>query len=150
MISASSTTEVEAMGTSSVTGGVVDAELVSTGSLMGAFSDSIVPSIPIVSESVGVIIASVSTVASDERVVKTGIGVGVWNKPTRDRGPSSSIGKPEANTGERPVGGVWKISTGDKGVGMEGDPTIVGKGLYLEKPCRPRANEGVGIRGGLA
>jgi hypothetical protein len=44
-------------------------------------------------------------VASDERVVKTGIANGVWNRPTRDRG-GSAVGNPDGRTGDRPVEGV--------------------------------------------
>jgi len=70
-------------------------------------------------ETFGVIIASLTKVASDDRVVKAGTASGVWNKPTSDLGPSSSsavaVGNPTGKTGDKPVGGVWNISTGERG-----------------------------------
>ena len=79
------------------------------------------PSRSIVSEagSFGVIMVSLAKVDTDDRVVKAGTASGVWNKPTSDLGPSSlsavAVGKPTRKTGDKPVGGVWNISTCERG-----------------------------------
>ena len=83
---------------------VVDS--VSVESLFSASSRSIVSE----TDSFGVIMASLTRVASDDRVVKVGTASGVWNNPTSDLGPSSpsvvAVGKPMGKTGDSPVGGV--------------------------------------------
>jgi hypothetical protein len=97
----------------SMTGGVVDSD--SVDSLPIAPSKSMVSDV----DAFGVTMASLTKVASDDRVVKAGTASGVWNKPTSDLGPSSSsavaVGNPAGNTGDKPVGGVWNISTGERG-----------------------------------
>lgn len=136
------------LGTASVTGeagGVND-----SGSVDGLFEAS-PRSMVSDADAFGVIMASLTRVASDDRVVKAGTASGVWNRPTSDLGPSSSsavaVGKPTGKTGDKPVGGVWNISTGERGCAIDGEPTMVGRGLYRLNPCLPRTNEGVGIRG---
>jgi hypothetical protein len=104
------------LGTASVAGearGLVD-----PGSVDGLFEAS-PRSMVSEADALGVIMASLTKVASDDRVVKAGTASGVWNKPTSDLGPSSSsavaVGNPTGNTGDNPVGGVWNISTGERG-----------------------------------
>jgi len=127
-------------------GGVVEVS-VSAGGLFEGSPKSMVSDV----DAFGVIMASLTKVASDDRVVKAGTASGVWNSPTSDLGPSSSsavaVGNPAGKTGDNPVGGVWNISTGERGCAIDGEPTMVGRGLYRLNPCLPRTNEGVGIRG---
>ena len=104
------------MGASSVAGEA--GGVVLSGPVDGLFEPA-PRSIASEADAFGVIMASLTKVASDDRVVKAGTASGVWNKPTSDLGPSSSsavaVGNPTGKTGDNPVGGVWNISTGERG-----------------------------------